>query len=151
MLSCSSENVGSFCSEQLHHFDVLPVDRSCIWCQARGSAAELSGLQGAVTGAEKVVVSAVVYLKPKKTQGSTEEWSLPATMLLDYDKHEFRKLEEDASIRLLSKTFEDVEDMIFMKPLHIRLRFECADHPAGKTIKETICTDSTIKVAISLN
>ncbi|RZS17966.1 hypothetical protein BHM03_00050171, partial [Ensete ventricosum] len=129
----------------------------------------LMSFLGAVTGAEKVswrgpfllvtlvtslalvVVSAVVYLKPKKTQGSTEEWSLPATMLLDYDKHEFRKLEEDASIRLLSKTFEDVEDMIFMKPLHIRLRFDCADHPAGKTIKETICTDSTIKVAISLN
>ncbi|CAL9174578.1 unnamed protein product [Musa hybrid cultivar] len=223
----NSGNAGSFCSEQLHHFDVLPgkcdiqfsvdiphgteliapVDRSCIWCQARGSAAELSGLQGAVTGAEKVgvaqqwfdeldnlafskmedepcsedgeelpeeyfqvkdkihfdcsvtispgtaevVVSAVVYLKPKKTQGSTEEWSLPATTLLGYKKHEVRKLEEDASIRLLSKTFEDVEDMIFMKPLHIRLRFECADHPAGKTTKETICTDSTIKVPISLN
>ncbi|THU62382.1 hypothetical protein C4D60_Mb01t04550 [Musa balbisiana] len=223
----NSGNAGSFCSEQLHHFDVLPgrcdvqfsvdiphgtelvapVDRSCIWCQARGSAAELSGLQGAVTGAEKVgvaqqwfdeldnlaslkmedepcsedgeelpeehfpvkdkihfdcsitispgtaevVVSAVVYLKPKKTQGSTDEWILPATTLLDYNKHEVRKLEEDASIRLLSKTFEDVEDMIFMKPLHIRLRFECADHPAGKTTKETICTDSTIKVPISLN
>ncbi|URD74888.1 hypothetical protein MUK42_24900 [Musa troglodytarum] len=221
----NSGNAGIFCSEQLHHFDVLPgrcdiqfyvdiphgtelvapVDRRCIWLQARGSAAELSGLQGAVTGAEKVgvaqqwfdeldnlafskmedepcskdgeelpeehfqvkdkihfdcsitispgtaevVVSAVVYLKPKKTQGSTE-WSLPATTLLEY-KREVRKLEEDASIRLLSKTFEDVEDMIFMKPLHIRLRFKCGDHPTGKTTKETICTDSTIKVPISLN
>ncbi|CAL9049195.1 uncharacterized protein LOC135585727 isoform X1 [Musa acuminata AAA Group] len=223
----NSGNAGSFSSEQLHHFDVLPgrcdiqfsvdiphgtelvapVDRSCIWCQARGSAAELSGLQGAVAGAKKVgvaqqwfdeldnlafskmedepcsedgeelpeehfqvkdkihfdcsltispgtaevVVSAVVYLKPKKTQGSTEEWSLRATTLLDSNKHEVRKMEEDASIRLLSKTFEDVEDMIFMKPLHIRLRFECADHPAGETTKETICTDSTIKVPVSLN
>ncbi|CAL9750618.1 unnamed protein product [Musa acuminata subsp. burmannicoides] len=102
-------------------------------------------------GTAEVVVSAVVYLKPKKTQGSTEEWSLPVTTLLDSNKHEVRKMEEDASIRLLSKTFEDVEDMIFMKPLHIRLRFECADHPAGETTKETICTDSTIKVPVSLN
>ncbi|WOK92755.1 hypothetical protein Cni_G01446 [Canna indica] len=222
-----SENEGNYFSEHHRYFKVLPgrcniqfyvdipqgtelvapVDESCIWRQARGSVAELSGSKGSVSGegeekvgvaqqwfdeldnlafseveddetscqdeeelkkhiqnntvhfncainispgTAEVVVSAVLYLKMKKTQGNIEDQSIQAMRILDYNKNETAQVEHDASIRLLS-TLEDLGDMIFMKPLCIRLGLECADHPPAITNKETICTDSTIKVPISLD
>ncbi|KAG1338013.1 hypothetical protein COCNU_04G003190 [Cocos nucifera] len=183
-----------------------PLEESCIWRQARGSAVELSGSEGEGASTEKVgvaqqwfdeldnlafskpgleediqdeeippdrsfqdkdkvhfdcavnispgtsevVVSAVLYLKVKKTQDNGEEQKNLAKRILDYQKHEDRK-SEDACTELLLKTCRDMQDMIFMKPLQLRIRLECGDHPAAETKKETITTDSIIKIDMSLD
>ncbi|XP_072974965.1 uncharacterized protein [Typha angustifolia] len=183
---------------------VAPLGESCIWRQARGSAAELSGLEESATDTEKVgvaqqwfdeldnlaftrpeveseiqgedalpdrsfqdsnrvhfdcavnispgksevVVSAVLYLKIKKTLDDDQK--ALAMRILDYRDHEVGKPEEDASIKLLLDCGGAVRDIVFMKPLHLRLLLECGDHPAAETNKETVLTDSSIKINICL-
>ncbi|XP_019709474.1 uncharacterized protein [Elaeis guineensis] len=223
---CNGGYSGRSWSEHLHYFNVLPgrcdiqvyvdiplgtelaapLEESCIWRQARGSAVELSGSEGEGASTEKVgvaqqwfdeldnlafskpgleediqdeevppdrsfqdkdkvhfdcavnispgtsevVVSAVLYLKVKKTQDDVEEQKNVAKRILDYQKHEDRK-SEDACTELVLKTCRDMQDMIFMKPLQLRIRLECGDHPASETNKETITTDSIIKINMSLD
>ncbi|XP_042376894.1 uncharacterized protein LOC121970328 isoform X2 [Zingiber officinale] len=106
---------------------------------------------GISPGTAEVVVSTVLYLKLKKTQENIEDRSSLAMRILECNKQKMSKLEADASTRLLLETFKDVEDLIFMKPVHIRLKLQCADHPTAVTNKETICTDSLINVDISLD
>lgn len=98
-----------------------------------------------------MVVSAVLYLKLKKAQGNIEDWSLLAMRILECNKQKMSKLEAEASTRLLLETFKDVENLIFMKPLHIRVKLQCGNHPTAVTNKETILTDSSINVDISLD
>lgn len=102
-------------------------------------------------GTSEVVVSTALYLKVRKTQDNGEEQMNIVTTILDYQKHEDRKLEEDACTQLLLKTCGDLQDVIFMKPLHLRVSLECGDHPAAETKNETILTDSTVRVDISLD
>ncbi|XP_008776209.2 uncharacterized protein LOC103696382 isoform X2 [Phoenix dactylifera] len=222
---CSSGYSGRSWSEHLHSFNVLPgrcniqvyvdiplgtelatpMEESCIWRQARGSAVELSGSGDGIStekvgvaqqwfdeldnlafskpeleadiqdeevppgrgfqdkdkvhfdcavsispGTGEVVVSAVLYLKVKKTQDNGEEQKNIAERILDYQKHEDR-ISENACTELLFKTCRDMQYMIFMKPLHLRIRLECGDHPAAETNKETITTDSMININISLD
>lgn len=44
----------------------------------------------------------------------------------------------------------DLRDLIFMKPLHIRIRINSLDHPKDTKHRE-ILTDSSIKVNVLFN
>jgi hypothetical protein len=57
--------------------------------------------------------------------------------------------EERAGVELLMGA--DARDLVVTKPVHLRLRLQCADRPAGATNKETICTESSLKIDISLD
>lgn len=213
--------------EHLHHFSVLPgrceirvtvnvpegiqlvepPTDDCIWRQARGSAAEISGSEDVATATEKVgvaqqwfdeldnlafskesnetgalveekftlrnvqdtqkahfecvvnispgtgevVVSAVLYLKLSKTQGSQDR-TLEAMRILNLHEGEQRTPEDDACISLLVESGGELRDRIFMKPLHLRIRLDCRDHPpATTTTKESILTETALEVSVSLD
>lgn len=61
-----------------------------------------------------------------------------------------KNLERDSWIRYLLKTKSDLRDVIFMKPLHVRIKLNCLDHPKADNLKDIILTDSSIEVNVSL-
>ncbi|MQM09245.1 hypothetical protein Taro_042112 [Colocasia esculenta] len=94
-------------------------------------------------GTSEVVISAVLYLKLHKTGDSLgNQVRENMKRLLDLQE----KLQDDACIELLESS-GDVRDIVFMKPLHLRIRLDCGDHPAARTSKEVIPTDSILDVA----
>nr|CAD1840902.1 unnamed protein product [Ananas comosus var. bracteatus] len=96
----------------------------------------------------QVVVSAVLYLKIKKLQENKEDHKALATRILDQPNPSGKQ--EFAIVELLAETCGDASDIIFMKPLHLRLRLECGDHPAAETNKETVFMNSGVNINVAL-
>lgn len=61
--------------------------------------------------------------------------------------------EEQAGVELLARCREDDDatGLVVVKPVHLRLRLVCGDHPAGATNKETISTESSLKINVTLD
>ncbi|ONK63850.1 uncharacterized protein A4U43_C07F19580 [Asparagus officinalis] len=102
-------------------------------------------------GTGEVVVSAVLYLKLHKQEGSRDT-TLEATKILNVQEEPSqRNNNDDACLSLLLETGRDLQDFIFMRPLHLRIRLDCLDHPKAATQKEIISTDTTLEVNVSLD
>lgn len=43
-----------------------------------------------------------------------------------------------------------MRDSVFLKPMHVRVRFDTMDHPKGDNSRDVILTDSSAQVNVSL-
>ncbi|KAF6173598.1 hypothetical protein GIB67_022957 [Kingdonia uniflora] len=130
-----------------------PLQEGCIWRQARGSATEVSGSGNLHTSIEKVIICAVLYLRLNKDQICNEDNQEKKTKrILDIlEDGRCGKWERDACISLMLDSGRDLENLVFMKPLHLRLKLECADHSTTPIqTKEVILTESTVEVNVSI-
>lgn len=185
---------------------VEPLEESCIWCQARGAAAEISGIEykagvaqqwydeldylatpktesevnvqddnldknseseinvqdekvhvscGVCTspGTSEVIIYAVLYCKLRRVPNSNEcNREEHAARILDIlSSKRSGKAERDLWNGFLLQAKGDLRDLIFIKPLHIRIRLNCLDHPKADNGRDIILTDSSIKVDVLLN
>ena len=96
----------------------------------------------------QVVVSAVLYLKLKKAPSNGGQNS-DSMRVLGLKSNDSMKPEEEICIKLLSDTCGNLQDIVFMKPLHLRIRLDCGDHPSADTQKEVISTETNLEVSIS--
>ncbi|PKA51496.1 hypothetical protein AXF42_Ash002862 [Apostasia shenzhenica] len=180
---------------------VAPLDENCIWRQARGSAAEISGLVGENTDREKVgvaqqwfdeldnlafsnsglepigevddksmdqtfqdmglvhffcdvnvcpgtsevIVSAALYLRANSSLNFKEV----ASMLVPQE-NEKGELERECISFLLEECGQS-SGIIFTKPLYLRIKLVCGDHPTAPTSRETILTDTTLEVNAAMD
>ncbi|KAG4915285.1 hypothetical protein JHK87_052842 [Glycine soja] len=100
----------------------------------------------------KVIIYAALYSKlrsvPKSNEGNREEHAARILDILSSKRS--GKIERDLWKAFLLKSKGDLRDLIFMKPLHIRLRLSCQDHPKADNGRDFISTDSSIKVDFHL-
>ncbi|XP_012575671.1 uncharacterized protein [Cicer arietinum] len=104
-------------------------------------------------GTSEVVIFAVLYCKlrrvPNSNDGNQEKY---AARIIDFlSSKRSGKRERDSWNAFLLQSKGDLRDLIFMKPLHIRVRLNCFDHPKAENGKDIILTDSSIKVNVLLN
>lgn len=59
-------------------------------------------------------------------------------------------LERESCVRFLLKSGRDLREQIFMKPLHVRIKFDSFDHPKADNSRDIILTDSSVEVNVSL-
>ncbi|KAF8712812.1 hypothetical protein HU200_028584 [Digitaria exilis] len=98
-------------------------------------------------GTCELLAAAALYLKPARaTGGHVDQRALVRRILGGCQRRE-----EHAGVELLMGSREDVRDLVVMRPVHLRLRLECGDHPAGATNKETISTESSLKIDVALD
>ncbi|RCV30190.1 hypothetical protein SETIT_6G074000v2 [Setaria italica] len=97
-------------------------------------------------GTCELVASAALYLKlARATDDRADQEALVKQIMC------CQRREEHACVELLMGSRGDARDLVVMKPVHLRLRLECGDHPAGATNKETISTESRLKINVSLD
>lgn len=97
-------------------------------------------------GTCELVASAALYLKlARATNDRADQEALVKQIMC------CQRREEHACVELLMGSRGDARDLVVMKPVHLRLRLECGDHPAGATNKETISTESRLKINVSLD
>ena len=94
----------------------------------------------------QLVASAALYLKLARTIGNHVDQKELVKRIVGCQRRE-----EHAGVELLMGGRRDARDLVVMKPVHLRLRLECGDHPAGATNKETISTESSLKINVSLD
>ncbi|KAK8701965.1 hypothetical protein V6N13_020339 [Hibiscus sabdariffa] len=188
---------------------VEPLHESCIWCQARGAATELSvvesvaGSSGKVgvaqqwydeldnlafetpeselviedgnatadtnsqnerihidcvvntsPGTSEVIIYAALYLKLRRNlvvqdDNNQEKFAARISNILNPQGNE--RFGGDSCTKFLLKSNRDLRDLIFIKPLHVRIKFNSHNHPKADNSKDIILTDSSINVDVSLN
>lgn len=97
-------------------------------------------------GTCELVASAALYLKIGRRKDDHGDQKALIKRVIRCHRRE-----EHAGVELLMENRKDARDMILTKPVHLRLRMECADHPAGATNRETISTESSLEINISLD
>lgn len=187
-----------------------PLQEGCVWRQARGSAAEVSGDDGIDTSTEKVgvaqqwfdeldnlafsgaagpeqasaadddsinsstkfeqenrvhiqsainispgtsevIIYAVLYLKMKMKSISNEKHRKEIVeRILRIADPKAESLKTDPSVETMIESSTDLGEFVFMKPLHLRLEFDCLDHPKADKANDVVLTDSTVEVNVSL-
>lgn len=94
----------------------------------------------------QLVASVALYLKLARTTDCVDQKALVKRVMGCHLR------EEHAGVELLmGSRGDDARGLVVVKPVHLRLRLECADHPAGTTNKETISTESSLKINVTLD
>lgn len=97
-------------------------------------------------GTCELVASAALYLKIDSAKDDHGEQKSLVKRIIQCQRRE-----DHAGVELLMESCKDSRDLTIMKPVHLRLMLECADHPAGTTNKETISSESSFEINISLD
>uniref|UniRef100_A0A7N2R6H3 NHL domain-containing protein n=1 Tax=Quercus lobata TaxID=97700 RepID=A0A7N2R6H3_QUELO len=102
-------------------------------------------------GTSEVIICAVLYLKLRKNPDLEEDnQEKYAARIVDILKPERTVRTGGESCIHLLKSNKDLRDLIFMKPLHVRIKFDSPDHPKADNSKDIILTDSSVEVNVSL-
>ncbi|CAI0465833.1 unnamed protein product [Linum tenue] len=105
-------------------------------------------------GLSEVIIYAPLYLRLRRDANVDEEdnqdkHAARIADILKWGSHGLTT--RDSCIQLLSRSGKDLRDLVFVKPLHVRIRIECPNHPkAPDNTKDIILTNSTIDVHVSL-
>ncbi|KAK6164260.1 hypothetical protein DH2020_001124 [Rehmannia glutinosa] len=102
-------------------------------------------------GTSEVIVYAALYLRLKKNSNSqADSQENKAARIADILDPK-RKFKKDLLVnKLLTMSDRDLEELIFMRPLHVRLKFNCRDHPKSDNTKGVILTDSSVEAHVTL-
>ncbi|XP_011080183.1 uncharacterized protein LOC105163513 isoform X2 [Sesamum indicum] len=188
-----------------HTYLVEQPQEGCIWRQARGAAAEISGVENKASSSEKVgvaqqwydeidnlsfstppeessrqensrhpgeevqdgrvrigatintspgtsevIIYAALYLRLKKSSNPHLDTRESKAARIAEILEPKRKSKKDLFVKLMMMSDRDIEELIFMRPLHVRLKFNCRDHPKADNTKGVILTDSSVKVHVTL-
>ncbi|XP_057997273.1 uncharacterized protein LOC110644114 isoform X2 [Hevea brasiliensis] len=102
-------------------------------------------------GTSEVIIYAALYLKlrgdPDLHADSRENYAARITDILNPGR--ITGIRRDACIQLL-KSNADLRDLTFMKPLHVRIKLDCVDHPKADNGKDIILTNSSLEVNVTL-
>ncbi|KAG0498564.1 hypothetical protein HPP92_003255, partial [Vanilla planifolia] len=93
-------------------------------------------------GTSEIIVSAALYLKLSPTVNLKD-----ATSILNPREHK-NSLIEAERFRSYLENCGEMTCVIFTRPLHLRIKLYCGDHPAAATSKETILTDTQLEMNV---
>ncbi|XVF57704.1 hypothetical protein PTKIN_Ptkin07bG0003400 [Pterospermum kingtungense] len=186
---------------------VEPLHESCIWCQARGAATEVSVVEGVAESSEKigvaqkwydeldnlafsapeselvieddntttdknsederihidcvvnaspgtseVIIYAALYVKLRRNNVShddnQEKFAARIADILNPERIE--GFDNKSCIKLLLKSNRDLRDLMVIKPLHVRVKLSCQNHPKADNSKGIILTDCSLNIDVSL-
>lgn len=104
-------------------------------------------------GFVQLIVYAALYLrlaKNEETEGASQEKL--ARRIADVLKpaRNMTTMDEELFVKVLLKSKREVRDIVFLKPVHVRIRFDTMDHPKADNSRDIILTDSSAQVDVSL-
>lgn len=99
----------------------------------------------------QVIIYAPLYLRLKRSSSSSSSDNRVKNAARIADILDpLRRPPRDSVIQFLLSSKKDLEELIFVKPLHVKLKFECGDHPKADNSKSVVLTDSSVEVNVAL-
>lgn len=93
----------------------------------------------------QVVVTAVLYISIEDACGNSGVQKLFDSVFLErFSTSQWKEIEP------FSENCEDLRDLVFSCPVHLRIKLECGDYPAADTNSEIVSTDSSINIKVAL-
>ena len=96
----------------------------------------------------QVIIYAPLYLRLKRSSSSSTDNRVEDAARIADIIDPLRKPARDSVIQFLLSSKRDLKDLIFVKPLHVRLKFDCGDHPKADNSKSVVLTASSIEVNV---
>nr|GLL16953.1 uncharacterized protein LOC109190975 isoform X1 [Ipomoea trifida] len=122
------------------HSEVVPEGKVLIDCSINTSP-----------GTSEVIISAALYLKLRKTADTSMDSREQKAAKMADSLDPTRRVSKDLLVSFLLASKRDLEGLIVTRPLQVRLKFECPNHPTSEdNSKEIIITNSSINVSVSL-
>ncbi|XP_022159642.1 uncharacterized protein LOC111025991 isoform X2 [Momordica charantia] len=102
-------------------------------------------------GTSEVIVYAALYLRLRRNQDweGNEEKDAERIAGFLYPRNG-GKIRKECCIQFLLKRKRYLRELIFVKPLHVRIKLDSLDHPKADNSKGIILTDSSVEVNLSL-
>nr|XP_017251030.1 PREDICTED: uncharacterized protein LOC108221678 [Daucus carota subsp. sativus] len=102
-------------------------------------------------GTCEVIISAAIYLKLKILSTSIDDdREKYASRIAHHLSNKSGRSRKDQCLQQLLTSNADARDLIFMKPLNVKLLFDCLNHPKAKNSKDIILTNSSVDVNVTL-
>lgn len=102
--------------------------------------------------ASQVIVSAALYLKlkpnPELQEGDREKQVARLAELLV--PGESGNAGRSFCHHILSNMKSDLRNLVFVKPLQVRIQIDSKEHPKAENTKEVVLTESTVEVDVFL-
>ncbi|CAA7051459.1 unnamed protein product [Microthlaspi erraticum] len=104
-------------------------------------------------GTSELIVYAALYLRLAKNEetesASQEELARRVAEILKPTRN-MTTMNEDLFVEVLLKSKRQVRDIVFVKPMHVRIKLDSKDHPKADNSRDVILTDSSAQVDVSL-
>jgi len=101
----------------------------------------------------QLIVYAALYLRlarNEETESATQEELARKIAKILKPVRNITTMKEDLFVNLLSKSKRELRDIVFIKPMHVRIRLDSKDHPKADNSRDVILTDSSVEVDVSL-
>ncbi|XP_075520194.1 uncharacterized protein LOC142553659 isoform X3 [Primulina tabacum] len=101
-------------------------------------------------GTSEVIILAALYLRLKKSTISTiescEDTVTKMVSIMDPSK----RFKRDLLVKVLTASKRDLEELIFLRHLHVRLKIDSFDHPKADNLRDIIVSESSVKLQVTL-
>ncbi|CAH8355176.1 unnamed protein product [Eruca vesicaria subsp. sativa] len=104
-------------------------------------------------GTSELIVYAALYLrlaKNEETQGASQEELARRIAETLKPARNMTTMDEELFVKVFLKSKREVRDIVFLKPVHVRVRFDTMDHPKADNSRDIILTDSSAQINVSL-
>lgn len=99
----------------------------------------------------QVIIYTALYLRLKGNPTSDVDNQVKKAVRIADVIDPTRKVSRDLLVKLLLTSNSNLEELIFIRPLHVKLKFDCRDHlKADNHLKDIILTNSSVKVHVTL-
>lgn len=61
-----------------------------------------------------------------------------------------KRFKGDVLVKVLTASPSDLEELIILRHLHVRLKIDSFDHPKADNLREIIMSESSVKVEVTL-
>lgn len=100
---------------------------------------------------KQVIVYAALYLRLRRSQDSEGNRDKDAARIAEFlYPGSTGKIIKESCIQFLLNYKRDLIEVIFVKPLHVRIKLHSLDHPKADNSKGIILTDSSVEVNVLL-
>lgn len=100
----------------------------------------------------QVIICAAAYLRLKKdTDVCSESRQRKAARIADLLNQGRTRVSRDVIVQFLLTSKRDLEEVIITRPIHVRLKFDCPNHPKADNSKDIILTDTSLNVNVALS
>ncbi|KAE8692169.1 putative Clavata3/esr-related 41 [Hibiscus syriacus] len=133
---------------------VIEDDNSTMDTNSQDKRIHIDCIVNTSPGTSEVIIYAALYIKLRRNHvveddNNQEKFAARIANILNPKGNE--RFSDDSCTKFLLKSNRDLRDLIFIKPLHVRIKFNSHNHPKAENSKDVILTDSSIKVDVSLN
>ncbi|KAL1211919.1 Protein SUPPRESSOR OF QUENCHING 1 [Cardamine amara subsp. amara] len=104
-------------------------------------------------GTSELIVYAALYLRlarNEETESASQEELASRIAEILKPVRNMTTMKEDLFVKQLLKSKREVRDIVFLKPMHVRIRLNSMDHPKADNSRDVILTDSSVEVDVSL-